>query len=153
MAPGRVDSAAQWVAAPPDAVYRAFVDPEALVAWLPPEGMTGEITAFDPREGGGYRMVLTYRDGSGRGKSTASSDVVEVRYRRLEPGTLVVQEGDFQSDDPAFAGTMTMTWSLTSVSDGTEVEVRAENVPAGISATDHEAGLRSSLGQLAAYLT
>jgi hypothetical protein len=50
------------IAAPPEKVYAAFVDPEALLAWLPPSGMTGKFERFDLRPGGSYRMVLTYGD-------------------------------------------------------------------------------------------
>jgi hypothetical protein len=64
----------------------------------------------------------------------------------------VVQAVGFVSDDPDFAGTMTMTWEVTPVDGGSRVDIRAEDVPAGISAEDHAAGLASSLANLAAYL-
>jgi Activator of Hsp90 ATPase homolog 1-like protein len=60
---------------------------------------------------------------------------------------------EFESDDPAYSGTMRMTWSLDPVEAGTRVEIRAEDVPPGISAEDHAAGLASSLRKLADYLT
>ena len=59
---------------------------------------------------------------------------------------------DFVSDDPAFAGTMTMTWAVRAVSGGTHVEITADDVPDGISADDHAAGLTSSLDKLASYV-
>ena len=59
---------------------------------------------------------------------------------------------DFVSDDPAYAGTMTMTWAVTAVDAGTRVEIRADDVPDGISAEDHATGLASSLANLATYL-
>ena len=59
---------------------------------------------------------------------------------------------DFVSDDPAYAGTMTMTWEVTAVDAGARVDIRADNVPDGISADDHAAGLTSTLAKLAAYL-
>ena len=64
----------------------------------------------------------------------------------------VVQAVDFVSDDPAYAGTMTMTWAVTAVPGGTRVDFTADDVPDGISAEDHAAGLASSLANLAAYL-
>ena len=70
----------------------------------------------------------------------------------LVPGVRVVQAVDFVSDDPAYAGTMTMTWEVTAVEAGTRVDIRADDVPPGISAEDHAAGLASSLANLAAYL-
>jgi uncharacterized protein YndB with AHSA1/START domain len=149
----RTDTAARVVAASPARVYAALVDPDALAAWLPPEGMSGRFERFDARPGGSYRMVLSYADASAApGKATADSDVVDVRFVDLVPGVRVVQAVDFASDDPAFAGTMTMTWELTRVEGGTRVDLRAEDVPAGISAEDHAAGLASSLANLSGWL-
>ena len=92
-------------------------------------------------------------DASGApGKATADSDVVNVRFTELVPSVRIVQAVDFASDDPAVAGTMTMTWELVVADDGTRVDIRAEHVPDGISAADHAAGLASSLANLAAYL-
>jgi uncharacterized protein YndB with AHSA1/START domain len=134
-------------------VYAALVDPEALVAWLPPDGMTGRFERFDARPGGSYRMVLAYAGASaGRGKATADSDIVEARFVEMVPGARIVQAVDFVSDTPEYAGTMTMTWEVAAVDAGTRVEIRAENVPDGISAEDHAAGLASSLANLAAYM-
>lgn len=98
-------------------------------------------------------MVLTHADPSAApGKATADSDIVEGRFIAIVPGVRVVQAVEFVSDDPAFAGTMTMTWELSAVDGGTRVEIRADDVPAGISADDHAAGLASSLANLAAHL-
>jgi uncharacterized protein YndB with AHSA1/START domain len=141
------------IAAPPDDVYAALVDPEALMAWLPPTGMTGTFERFDLRPGGSYRLVLDYADASAsRGKATANTDIVESRLIDLLPGVRVVQAVDFVSDDPAYAGTMTMTWELTEIDGGTRVAISADNVPDGIAAEDHAAGLSSSLVNLAQYL-
>jgi uncharacterized protein YndB with AHSA1/START domain len=149
----RTDQASRIIAAPSAQVYDALVDPDALTIWLPPPGMTGRFERFDLQAGGSYRMVLTYDDASSApGKSTADSDVVEGRFVDVEPGVRVAQAVDFESDDPAFAGTMTMTWSVSEVEGGTLVDFRADDVPPGISAEDHAEGLASSLANLAAYL-
>lgn len=149
----RRDEARRVVAAPPERIYAALVDPEALVAWLPPQGMTARFERFDARPGGSYRLVLTYQDTeTGRGKATADSDVVEARFVSLVPGLRVVLEVDFESDDPLFRGTMIMTWDVSSVDGGTLVEITAEDVPDGISADDHAAGMASSLANLAEHL-
>jgi uncharacterized protein YndB with AHSA1/START domain len=149
----RTDTASRMIAAPPDRVYAALVDPDALASWLPPNGMTGRFERFDARPGGSYRLVLTYTDASiPRGKTTAGSDIVDGRFVDLDPGVRLVQTANFVSDDPANAGTMTMIWQLTAVKTGTQVDVRAQDVPTGISAEDHAAGLASSLANLAAYL-
>lgn len=149
----RTDRASLVIAAPLARVYAALVDPEALMAWLPPEGMSASFERFDARPGGSYRMVLTYADASAApGKATADSDIVEARFVDIVPGERVVQAVDFVSDDPAYAGTMTMTWEVAAVHAGTRVDIRADDVPDGISAADHAAGLASSLGNLAAHL-
>lgn len=141
------------VAATPEQVYAALVDPEALVAWLPPDGMQGAFESFDARPGGSYRMVLTYEDPStAPGKTRDDADVVDVRFVGLVPDRRVVQAVDFVADDPAFAGTMTMTWEVTATEGGTRVDIVATGVPDGISAEDHAAGLASSLANLAAHV-
>jgi uncharacterized protein YndB with AHSA1/START domain len=149
----RTDSASRVIAAPAARVFAALVDREALAAWLPPDGMTARFERFDPRPGGSYRLVLTYSDGAAAaGKATADSDVVEARYVDIVPDVRVVQAVNFVSDDPAFAGTMTMTWEVTAVDGRTRVDITADNVPDGISAEDHATGLASSLRNLAAHV-
>jgi uncharacterized protein YndB with AHSA1/START domain len=150
---GRTDRASRTIAAPRERVYAALVDPDALAAWLPPDGMSGRFERFDGRPGGSYRMILTYANvASASGKTTADADVVEARFLSIVPGVRVVQAVDFVSDDPAFASTMTMTWEVAVAGAGTRVDIRADDVPAGISPDDHAAGLASSLANLATYL-
>ncbi len=148
----RTDTAGREIGASPAAVFAALVDPVALAAWLPPTGMSGRFDHFDARSGGSYRLVLHYDDPAVAGKSGGGTDVVEARFAAIEPGVRVVQEVDFVSDDPAFAGTMTMTWEVSAAPAGSRVEIRAEGIPDGISADDHSAGMASSLANLAAYV-
>jgi uncharacterized protein YndB with AHSA1/START domain len=149
----RTDRASRVIDATPEAIFAAWTDADALVAWLPPDGMTATAEAFDLRPGGSYRMVLRYVDKSTvAGKSTADSDVVEARIVELVAGERLVQEVDFESDDPAFAGTMQMTWQVSAVDGGSVVEFIAADVPAGISAEDHAAGMASSLENLARFV-
>ncbi len=149
----RTDRASHVIAAPVVRVFDALVDRDALLAWLPPRGMTGRFDRFDPRPGGSYRLVLTYADSpKSCGKSSANSDMVKARYVDIVPNARVVQAVDFVSDDPEFAGTMTMTWAVTAVDGGTRVEITADEVPDGISADDHAKGLASSLENLANYV-
>ncbi|MCV7282354.1 SRPBCC family protein [Mycolicibacterium flavescens] len=149
----RTDVASRIIKAPLSRVFDALVDEGALLEWLPPSGMTGRFEHFDARPGGSYRMILTYaQPPEGGGKSSADSDVVEGRFVEIEPDDRVVQAVDFTSDDPGLHGTMTMTWAVTRVDGGTRVELRADDVPAGVTAADHADGMNSSLENLAAYL-
>lgn len=149
----RTDIATRVIAVPRERVYAALVDPDALTAWLPPTGMIGRFERFDPHPGGRYRLVLTYEDASASpGKATAESDIVEARFVEIVPGVRVVQAVDFVSDDPAFGGTMIMTWETTAIEGGTRVDITATDVPDGISEEDHATGLASSLANLAGYL-
>jgi len=148
----RLDSASRVIAATPDRIYAALVDQHALVKWLPPTGMTGHFEAFDARPGGVFRMSLTHEDSSLSGKSDGASDVVDGLFVELTPDARVVQSVVFESDDPAFAGTMTMTWELRAVARGTEVVISADNVPVGISVDDHVTGMNASLDNLAGFV-
>ncbi|MFI1645554.1 SRPBCC family protein [Streptomyces avidinii] len=149
----RTDRGSRVIAAPPAAVYAALLDRESVETWLPPDGMRGSVERWDPRPGGGFRMVLTYLDpADGLGKTSDATDVVEVVFADLVPARRVVQRAVFEADDPRYAGTMTMTWHLAAVRGGTEVSVTAEDVPPGIDRTAHEAGIASSLANLSSYV-
>jgi uncharacterized protein YndB with AHSA1/START domain len=147
----RTDRGSRRIEAEPGRIYQAMTDPQAIVSWRPPKGMKGEMLAFDAREGGAYRMALIYEDQSIQGKSSSNVDVVEGRFQEFVPGKRMVEVVTFESDDPAFAGEMTITTTLTPIPGGTEVQIICENVPSGISAADHEAGLTSTLQNLATY--
>ena len=148
---GRIDTASRLIAASPERLFDAFINAESQAEWLPPNGMSAIFERFEPRPGGKYRMTLTY-DRAGSGKTTDDSDTVSGRFIKLERPNCIVQTADFVSADPRFAGTMTMTWSFRAVGGGTEVTVTASDVPPGISAEDHQAGLSSSLENLARYV-
>ncbi|MBW3579358.1 MAG: SRPBCC family protein [Actinobacteria bacterium] len=148
---GRTDRASIVIRAARERIYAALLDPSALETWLPPDNMKGRVLEFDARPGGVFRMELTYLDGN-QGKSSDHSDVTEVTFIELVPGERIVQRVVFDSDDPQFAGAMTMTWSLLETGDGTRVEIRADDVPPGISSEDHATGLTASLNNLASYL-
>jgi uncharacterized protein YndB with AHSA1/START domain len=134
-------------------VFGALVDRAALEAWLPPGDMTGRFEPFDPTPGGSYRLVLSYAAPAAcHAKSTADSDVVDVRYLDIVANDRVVQAVDFVSDAPEFAGTMTMTWVVHEEAAGTRVGIIADGVPDGIAAEDHAVGLASSLENLARFV-
>jgi uncharacterized protein YndB with AHSA1/START domain len=147
----RLDSASRVILAPPRTLFRAFVDREMLASWRAPDGMSARIERFDPRIGGGYRIVLSYLGGNGEvhGKTSPGKDVCDVRFLELAPDHQIIEEVRFVSDDPAFAEPMTLTTRFEPVIDGTKVTVTARDVPAAISPEDHQAGIASSLRNLA----
>lgn len=139
---------------PPGAVYRAFLDREAMAAWLPPGSMSGIVHEFDPREGGAFSMSLVYPDDdrSSRGKSSASTDTFKGRFEKLVPDQEIVWTSVFESADVAFSGEMTVTTTLEPVAGGTNVTITCANIPPGIKPEDNEEGCRASLEKLASFL-
>ena len=150
----RSDTASRVIGASPDKIYQAFANAASLMQWLPPAGMSGRALEYDFRQGGRYRIELRNDEkmSSGPGKTTDRTDITNGRFLELLPGRRITQSVEFESSDPAFADEMIMTWSLDKASEGTTVTVTANNVPSGISKADHDAGLRSSLEHLAAFV-
>ncbi|WP_254533454.1 SRPBCC family protein [Natrinema gelatinilyticum] len=154
---GASTTVSQVIDASRENVYRAFLNPTAVATWLPPDGMTGHVHRFDSREGGEFRMSLTYQDtstspGGSGGKSTEDTDTHQGRFVELVPCEKIVETVEFESDEPEFAGEMWIIVTLADVGCGTEVTYRCENIPEGIRPEDNEAGCRSSLGKLAELL-
>jgi uncharacterized protein YndB with AHSA1/START domain len=137
------------VAADPATTYRALVDPAAVATWRVPDGMTAEVHELDARVGGAVRMSLTYDDPAAAGKSGGATDTYVGRFVDLVDGERVVEEVVFESDDPALAGTITMTTTLRAVEGGTEVEIRMDGVPDAVPPDQNEAGTRMALDRLA----
>jgi uncharacterized protein YndB with AHSA1/START domain len=148
---GAPNRTSRLVRARPEQVYEVFMDPAALVAWLPPAEMTGEIHEFDARVGGGYRMSLFYPpdESAPRGKTSAREDMVNVRFVELAPPGRIVEAVSFVTTDPSLHGEMTIMARFEEVSGGTEVTMSFENLPPGLRPEDNEAGSRLSLEQLA----
>ncbi|WP_375687357.1 SRPBCC domain-containing protein [Pseudooceanicola sp. LIPI14-2-Ac024] len=146
--------ARRHIAASPAACFAAWADAEAVAVWLPPHGMRGRIERFDLREGGGFRLILTYVDGPNPdAKSTADSDVAEGRFVTVDAPHTIAFDSTFEGDDEDYAGTMRMTWRFDPVPDGgTVAEVTAENVPRGIDRVVHETAIGMSLENLERYL-
>ena len=139
------------IKAPAEALHQAFMDPAALVQWLPPAEMTGEIHAFDARVGGGYEMSLYYppQEQVFHGKTAEREDRVKVRFVELAPPRRIVGAVSFVTADPALQGEMTQTVTFEPVSEGTEVTLLFENLPPGVRPQDNDTGARLSLDQLA----
>ncbi|MGN6224181.1 SRPBCC family protein [Pseudoxanthomonas sp.] len=126
--------------APPERVYRAFLDPEAMVKWLPPHGFTGKVHHIDPVVGGTYRMSFT-------NFGTGSSHAFGGTYRELVPGERIRYDDQFEN--PALPGTMQVSVSLKAVACGTEISIVQEGIPAMIPVEFCYLGWQESLGLLA----
>jgi uncharacterized protein YndB with AHSA1/START domain len=142
------------IIAPREAVFEAFMDPDALAAWQAPEGMTGRVHSFDGRVGGGYEMSPYYppSEETFRGRTAPREDRFTARYVELLPPSRIVQAITFRSDDAGFAGEMIMTVTLDPEAGGTRVTFDFTDIPPGIRLEDNEAGTESALANLARYL-
>jgi uncharacterized protein YndB with AHSA1/START domain len=140
------------VNAPRANVYRALLDARAVATWMVPAGMTSHVHAFDPREGGAFRISLTYDAPTGTGKTSAHTDTYHGRFIELVPDEKVVEVVEFETANPALQGEMTITISLADAEGGTEILAVHDRLPPGLSPADNEAGWRSSLAKLAALV-
>ena len=140
------------VNAPRERVYRALLDARAVELWMVPTGMTSHVHAFDAREGGTFRISLTYDAPTEAGKTTAHTDTHHGRFVKLVPNELVVEVVEFETDDPELTGEMTMTFTLREVEGGTEVQLLHEGVPDAVPPADNTAGTRMALTKLAGYV-
>jgi uncharacterized protein YndB with AHSA1/START domain len=133
-------------------VYRALLDARAVAKWKVPTGMTCQVHRFDAREGGSFRISLTYDEPTRTGKTTAHTDTYHGRFVKLLPNEQVVEVMEFETADPAMLGEMIVTFTLTDAGVGTNVLAVHDNVPPGVSPTDNEAGWREALDKLAAFV-
>jgi len=140
------------VNAPRATVYRALLDARAVATWMVPTGMTSQVHEFDPREGGSFRMSLTYDARTGTGKTTAQTDTFHGRFVKLVTNEQVVEAVEFETADPALRGEMTITIALADADGGTDVFAVHDGLPRGLSPADNEAGWRMSLAKLAALV-
>ncbi|MFL5355811.1 SRPBCC domain-containing protein [Archangium sp.] len=140
------------VHAPRASVYRALLDARAVATWRVPTGMSSHVHAFEPREGGSIRISLTYDAQTGTGKTTAHTDTYHGRFVKLVPGEQVVEVVEFETDNPALSGEMTISFTLTDADGGTEILAVHEGVPSGVPPADNELGWRLSLAKLAALV-
>lgn len=126
--------------APPDRLYRAFLDPDAMAKWLPPHGFTGRVLSIDARVGGSYRMQFT-------NFSNGQSHAFGGTYLELVPGERIVHTDSF--DDPNLPGEMRTTITFRPVLVGTEVTAVQEGIPAVIPTEMCYLGWQESLQLLA----
>jgi len=139
----------QHVKAPRAQVYRALIDAAAVADWMVPDDMSSHVHEFDGREGGAFRISLTYADPTAAGKTTAQTDTYHGRFVTLAPDQRVVEVIEFETEDPAMRGEMTVSFTLTDVAGGTEILAVHANLPPGLAPADNELGWRMSLEKLA----
>jgi uncharacterized protein YndB with AHSA1/START domain len=139
----------QHVRAPRSAVYRALLDADAIARWRVPDGMTSTVHEFTPNEGGSFRVSLTYDAPGSAGKSSPHTDTYHGRFVELVPDERVVEELEFETADPALAGTMRMTTTLTDAGGGTTITVVHQGLPDAVAPADNELGTRMALAKLA----
>jgi ribokinase len=137
------------VKAPRALVYRALLDPDAVARWRLPQGMTSQVHEFDAREGGSFRVSLTYESPSGTGKSSAHTDTYHGRFVKLVPDEQVVESVEFETADPTMRGEMTMTTTLIDAAGGTDILGVHEGLPPGIAPADNETGWQQAFERLA----
>jgi len=136
--------------APRPAVYRALLDARAVARWKVPDGMTCQVHEFDAREGGTIRVSLTYDAPTSAGKTTSRTDTYHGRFVRLVPDETVVEVDEFETNDEALRGEMTITITLADADrGGTDLLAVHDGLPRGVSPADNEAGWRMALGKLA----
>lgn len=124
----------------PDRLYKAFLDPDAMVKWLPPHGFTGKVHSMDARVGGGYKMSFT-------NFSTGNSHAFGGEYLELVPNRKIVHTDKF--DAPGLPGEMKVTITLNQVFCGTELDIVQEGIPDAIPVQACYLGWQESLTLLA----
>jgi uncharacterized protein YndB with AHSA1/START domain len=137
------------VDAPRAVVYRALLDASAIATWRVPTGMTSHVHELDAREGGSFRISLTYDEATGTGKTAAQTDTYHGHFLKLVPNEQVVEVCEFETTDPELRGEMTITTTLADAHGGTDVAIAHEGLPRGVSTTDNETGTQMALANLA----
>ena len=140
------------IKAPRAAVYRTLLDADSVAKWRVPAGMTAQVHEFDAREGGSFRVSLTYDAPTGTGKTTSHTDTYHGHFAKLVPNEQVVEVLEFETTDPGLRGEMTMTMTLADADGGTDVLFLHEGIPSGVPPADNETGTRMALANLAALV-
>lgn len=142
----------QHIKVPRPIVYRALLDADMIAKWKVPTGMTSHVHEFNAREGGFFRVSLTYDAPTETGKTTAHTDTYHGRFVKLVPNEQVVEVSEFETTDPALQGEMTITMLLVDADGGTDVLAVHDGLPPGVSPADNETGWRMALEKLAMLL-
>src|SRR4051794_3620378 len=129
-----------------------MLDAQAVATWKVPTGMRSVVHEFDAREGGSFRVSLTYDDTDRGGKTSAHTDTYHGRFLRLLPDEQGGGELEFETADPALQGKMTITVTLAEAGGGTDLLAVHDGLPPGVPIADNEEGWTISLAKLAALV-
>jgi uncharacterized protein YndB with AHSA1/START domain len=132
-------------------VYGVLTDPVLGATWRVPDGMSVEVHEFEPRVHGRIRVSLSY-DGEGVGKTSGRTDTYRGRFVDMIPGRRVVEVDEFETDDPALRGEMTIRIELSPELGGTRLHAVHEGLPVAVPEEDNVAGWHSALDRLAGLL-
>ena len=148
-----MSSVVRQIAAPRHDVYASLLDAAAVERWRVPDDMTSRVHEFDPREGGSFRVSLSYTDATRAGKTSRNTDTYRGRFVELVPDRRVVEAIEFETGDVSMRGEMRITTTLTDApAGGTNVEMSFEGLPPGVRPEDNDEGTRMALARLAALL-
>jgi uncharacterized protein YndB with AHSA1/START domain len=162
----------QHIHAPRSRVYAALIDPKAVAKWMVPNGMTSQVHAFEGRKNGQFRISLSYDSPAGdyaasgdaptgkaatsripAGKTSGHTDTYHGRFAELVPNERVVEVVEFETEDPALRGEMTITITLADAEGGgTELVAVHDDLPSGVPLADNDRGWQLSLAKLAALV-
>ncbi|WP_411879417.1 SRPBCC domain-containing protein [Polaromonas sp. YR568] len=137
------------IEAPRPRIYAALIEADAIAKWKVPDGMTLVVHEFEAREGGKYRVSLTYQEPGAAGKTSAHTDTYHGYFKELVLNERVVEVMEFETSRPEMQGEMRSTIELSDEHAGTRLVALHEGVPPGVAPADNQAGWRMSLGKLA----
>jgi uncharacterized protein YndB with AHSA1/START domain len=140
------------VDAPRSRVYSAILDRSAVTRWQVPDGMTCEIHEFEAREGGLFRISLTYDAADRAGKTSGRTDTYHGHFVELVPDERIIEVLEFETTDPAMRGEMTIVIALSDAAGGTDLVAVHGGLPSGVSKADNEIGWQMSLAKLKALV-
>jgi uncharacterized protein YndB with AHSA1/START domain len=145
------------IRAPRTVVFRALLDPDAVAKWQVPVGMTSRVHWFDARQGGAFRISLTYDapDAAGNiptGKTAGNTDTYHGHFVKLVADEQIVEVVAFETEDPTMKGEMTITITLADADGGTDLHAVHDGLPPGVPVADNDAGWHMALEKLAALV-
>ncbi|MEV0064704.1 SRPBCC domain-containing protein [Nocardia sp. NPDC050718] len=138
--------------APRGSVYQLLIDPEAVRAWMVPDGMVSEVHRFEPEEGGVFSITVTQDEFTAAGTTEQQHHAYYGRFLSLVPEERVMEVLEFVTEIPDMAGAQTITFTLADADGGTDLEVLHEGVPPGMTLADNEVAWEVALAKMVALV-